>query len=259
MINKDYLELIHKDIDRIITPQEKQILDNYLKNNPEVERLYNDLLESEALLDKLPEMEPDENLKKRILNSIDYNRYVPETGRKAQKNLFRRRKPGFILSFSLGLIAGIIIIISFISNPGLINTVDENDISGTIGLTSEKVDLFNIQEDGISGTVEIIKGAKTSGTKSGLYHYGFNFNLSSADSYELVLQFNPSKISLETFTSPGFDNVRMNEDNGLININSEGSNSYSLLFSSENDKENFTLKIFKSGNRIYQRRVTINN
>ncbi len=192
MIDTKYLELIHKDIDKEITPAEKEMLVIYLKNNPDAEALYLELIETENLLSGVPDREPDENLKKRILNSIDYNRYAPKT--KAPgfvSGLFRKRKPGFILSFSLGLIAGIILLAALFSNPSLVNIFDQKDISGTMGLAEfEKVDVFDISADDISGTVEIIKSSESAQKhikSANFYNYGLALDLKSSEDYEIEI------------------------------------------------------------------------
>ncbi|MCB0753910.1 MAG: hypothetical protein KDC52_20735, partial [Ignavibacteriae bacterium] len=78
MIQPEYIELMNKDIDKIISASEKKKLDKYLKENEEAKILHKELLRTEELLDTIPENVASENLKKRILNSIDYNMYQPK-------------------------------------------------------------------------------------------------------------------------------------------------------------------------------------
>ena len=76
MIDQKYLELINKDIDDTISAPEKEVLDEYLKINPEAYSMHQELMEMDKLLDKLPDNDPSDSLKARILNSIDFNRYT---------------------------------------------------------------------------------------------------------------------------------------------------------------------------------------
>ncbi|MCB9250085.1 MAG: hypothetical protein H6613_16825 [Ignavibacteriales bacterium] len=64
MIQPEYIELINKDIDKIISASEKKILDKYLKENEEAKILHKELLRTEELLDTIPENVASENLKK---------------------------------------------------------------------------------------------------------------------------------------------------------------------------------------------------
>lgn len=65
MEKKKYIELMNKDIDKTITFSEKEELNQYLTENPDANLLYNELLKTENLLDKIPEGEPSINLKRR--------------------------------------------------------------------------------------------------------------------------------------------------------------------------------------------------
>ena len=71
MIDQKYIELINHEIDGVITPKQKSMLDNYLKKNPQAEKLYQELIATSKIIDQIPAIEPSENLKKRIMNSID--------------------------------------------------------------------------------------------------------------------------------------------------------------------------------------------
>ncbi|MEE9429918.1 MAG: hypothetical protein V3V16_02690, partial [Melioribacteraceae bacterium] len=62
MIKPKYIELINKDIDKIVSTSEKKILEKYLSQNEEAKILHKELLRTEELLDTLPETEPSENL-----------------------------------------------------------------------------------------------------------------------------------------------------------------------------------------------------
>jgi hypothetical protein len=257
MIDNKYLELMHKDIDKIITPAEKIRLENYLLNNPEAANLYNELIETENLLDTLPQTEPSENLKKRILNSIDYNRYSKTRTnplRKFADSIFGR-KPGFALTFSLGL-AGILLIGLFISNPGLITTLDQRDAAGTMGLKSAaRIAMLNIDGNGISGTVEIIRG--TDKVNSDIYKYAFSFDLISLETYEMEIIFDTGNISLEDITSADVQGIEIAGKGGKITVNPVITSSYTLLFESTEFSESCTLRITSFGRNLYERQISI--
>src|ERR1039457_7000151 len=75
MVDQKYFELINKEIDNTISASEKELLDRYLKSNPEACVMSQELAETEKLLDKMPDKDPSVSLKQRILNSIDFDRY----------------------------------------------------------------------------------------------------------------------------------------------------------------------------------------
>ena len=62
MNEEKFIDLINKEIDGIISAQEKRILMEYLENNPGVKQNYKDLVDSTKYLDKFepfgPHFEP---------------------------------------------------------------------------------------------------------------------------------------------------------------------------------------------------------
>ncbi len=187
-----HLELIHKDIDKTISLNEKEKLDKYLNTNPEANILHKELLRTEELLDKLPDNEPSENLKKKILNQIDYNRYAHKKEMRIIpdyiSSLFSGPRKKITTSFSLGFITGILIfsLIFYVSYYN--NSSEVHDIFGTMGLSeTEIVESFTVNSTNISGEIEIIKG---------LNFYRFKINLNSSERYNLQIEFDPTNVSL---------------------------------------------------------------
>ena len=75
MIDRKYIELINYEIDGIITPEQRSQLQEYLLKNPKAKKLYQELTATNSMVNSMPEIEPTENLKKRVLNSINFNKY----------------------------------------------------------------------------------------------------------------------------------------------------------------------------------------
>jgi hypothetical protein len=249
MIANKYLELIHKDIDKVITPQEKEVLSKYLASNADAEELYNELKETENLLDTLPKAEPSENLKKRILNSIDYNRYVPEKKQSILAGLFKGKRPGF----ALGIATLLILIGLFISNPNLISTFDQKDVSGTMGLYSAKeVAMLDIESEGVTGTIQVIKGSDPENAEN---NFGFSVELKSAGSYDLEITFDPSRTAFEEIING--DNLVTGRRDDAVIISSGGISLYSILFSSAENSGVFNLKLSSEGTELYRQKVVI--
>ena len=95
MNEEKFIDLINKEIDGIISAQEKKGLMEYLEKNPEAKQKYQDLVDSTKYLDKLDEVEPPEELKSRIMNSIDFNRY---TAKKKKKYIIKFPSVDFLLT-----------------------------------------------------------------------------------------------------------------------------------------------------------------
>jgi len=72
MIDDKYIDLIDKDISGEINPPEREMLHTHLFHNYEAQKFYNELFQASALLKKVPRIVPPNNLKHRIMCSLDF-------------------------------------------------------------------------------------------------------------------------------------------------------------------------------------------
>jgi hypothetical protein len=133
MNNERITGLINKSIDRVITEKEKSELENYLKNDSTVKAEYEQLQNSEQILNDLPEYVPSLNIKKNILNSIETTneRNENEVNKKKTPKTFAFLQPKVVIPFAIGVAA--VLLFFFLWNP-LNETAVENDfLSGYMG------------------------------------------------------------------------------------------------------------------------------
>ncbi len=163
-IDEHYIELINKEIDGLITSKEKVELSTYLQKNPEVIKLYEELRRTAELLEQTPEFEPSPNLKKRIINSLDFNRYLTTTTKSTHlKNwisrLFTTPKTRLAYVFATGIILGFFIHLLFFTDQTNQLALREKDLYGTMGISEKDnfklVDKIPVDFPDISGTIEI--------------------------------------------------------------------------------------------------------
>ena len=121
MNENQFIDLVNKEIDDIISLNEKKDLHEYLDTHPEAMKKYQELILTARTLNKLDKVEPPEYLKSQIMNSIDLNRYTV----KQKKNSFFNfpifdwlfyPKPKFALSFATGTIFGLLLFALFFSD-----------------------------------------------------------------------------------------------------------------------------------------------
>jgi len=238
MINSKYIELINKDIDKTISSTEKKELEEYLEINQEAKELHTDLFRTEKLLDKLPDVDPSVNLKKRILNSIDYDRYT----NKKKESLFSEFFGSIIslspkkiaTSFAIVLIIGGITLFSIYLIPNFNENLDDQNIIGTIGIhNTELVEILKIDDNNVLGNIQIDKEAG---------FYKFKFNVNSVEKYNLRIEFDPKNIVIENY--PNDTNVKISEDKSSITFLNSSRLLNEIVFSSKKiseDKFSITL------------------
>ena len=251
MIDEKYIKLINKDIDKEITQKEKDLLESYLKSNPEAQNLYDELVSSESLLDKLPDNDPSLNLKKQILNSLDKNKY----SRVKKHSQFRtfiyqtifqtRYKIAF--TFTLGLLAGLLIFSLFFSNQ----TTENNNIYGTVGINCEVIKSIHVEASNIGGKLDI---------KWINNNLGLDFSLNSPEQYNLALKFNPDKTKFDKISFYGKNKIKLDSEEDMLKLSESGNHNYMLLFSLETEMTvNFNLQISRGGNLIFEKDIVVIN
>jgi hypothetical protein len=254
MEKKKYIELMNKDIDKTITSSEKDDLNQYLTENPDANIIYNDLLKTENLLDKLPEGEPSINLKKKILNSIDYNLYSNKKKQSSLLNylsaIFSGVKTKLAVSFAVGFAAGVIILTIIFYKTSFNNQQDVNKTYGTMGLANV-VESVTVNTNDISGKIDISKGTN---------QYGFNVNLNSLKKYNLQIDYNPKNVIFDNFSLKNLDYVQIDKGIGYIHISGSETPSYSLTFSTKGSiPDKFTIKIFSGEKILFVQEIFLTN
>ena len=254
MKDKNIIELINKDIDKTNSPDEKEKLNQYLEENSDANVLYTELLKTEHMLDKMEDKIPSPNLKERILNTIDYNLYSNKkmnskiTG--YLSSIFSGPRTKYAVSFSLGMIAGLIILTFVFYNSTFHDELESYNTSGTIGLhKSGIIQTIDILSEDISGRVDVSKVNN---------FYGFDIKLNSQDKYRLLIEFNSANLSLDNLSLNDLNSVSLKKGPDYVQISGSQDLDYSLSFSAKaSTSEEFTLKILKENREIFKETVFV--
>ena len=254
MIDKNMIELMNKDIDRTILSKEKEKLSQYLKKNPNANALYNELLKSEHMLDKIVDISPSPNLKERILNSIDYNLYSTKKINSKildyLSSIFSGSRTKYAVSFALGMIAGLIILTVIFYNSTFNDELESYNTSGTIGLhKSSLVQTIEILSEDISGRVDVSKVNN---------FYGFDIKLNSQDKYRLLIEFDSANLSFYNLSLNDLNSVSLEKGLGYVQVSGSQDLDYSLSFSAKDlTSEKFTVKILKENRELFKKEVFV--
>ena len=253
MIDKKYIELINKEIDKEITLKEKALLHEYLNSNKEAKNLYDQLLASENLLDQLPDNDPSVNLKKQILNSIDQSRYTPVKKYSKFSNFIHQTifqtKYKIAFTFTLGLLAGLLIYSFLFNNTPL---TENYDLYGTIGFNNtELIKSIPVESSNILGKVEFLRSYN---------HLGIEFTLNSQDPCDLTLKYNQDNLSFDNISFYGKNKIKLDSEEDMLKISESGNHNYLLLFSLKAEMTvKFNLQLSRKGNIIFEKEIVVIN
>lgn len=246
MIENTYIELMHKEIDGIIDQEEKDKLSSYLRDNNEAAQYYRDLVQTTDLLKEVPEINPPENLKYRILGSLNWQLYSPSQKTSSQNsfswNWFFR--PGYKLaySFALGVVVGVLVFALAMPLMKSSVTLDTNDLYGTIGLETKKgvkdLQHIPIQLNEIGGNIYLKKFNK---------FIIFEIELESQMQNKLWLGYEPSDYQFRGMQQTESNGILFEEGNTFIEISNTKDAKYQIYFSKNSPKPaSINLKILAS-------------
>ena len=195
MIDQKYIELINQEIDGVITPKQKSMLDNYLKKNPQAEKLYQELIATSKIIDQIPAIEPSENLKKRIMNSIDFNRYSEESKIKwiANQNMewIFNPKSKMAIAFVLGMIVAFLFLTPFWLYDAQEKITNDTDFYGTI-MMDQVNELKSFKQ--IDLDLNFIQGVISFKRLDQLFI--LELDIDCSDQTELVFEYDPNILQL---------------------------------------------------------------
>jgi len=195
-----FIDLINKEIDGIISAQEKKGLMEYLEKNPEEKQKYQNLVDSTNYLEKFDEVEPPEDLKLRIMNSIDFNRY---SAKEEKKYIFKfpsldfllTPKPKLAYAFTFGIIFGIFMFSIFFADLIYQNQVEPSDITGTMGVNNisniENIATIPVSLDKIFGEIDVNKYNSL---------IWLDIKLESEFKYEIILEYDKNTFNLKNYS-----------------------------------------------------------
>jgi len=236
MTEEKYIELINKEVDGLISAKEKHQLHEYLKEDLKAKDLYEETVKSSELLKQVNEAEPSANLKKRILNSIDINRYETEnlekTVRPSLAERFKDLNPGYGYSFAAGVVIGLIVFSLFLTDMIQENELDNINFYGTIGIPEseniQELDQVSLDLPGITGTIKLFRFNKI---------VWFDIKTITSDRCEMVFNFDQTKISFNGYKPLNYSNTFIENEKDKVTV-TLSENRHFLLLLSQKSTEN---------------------
>lgn len=257
MMDERQIRLMNKAIDGVLSSREKKQLDAYLQKNPDARKFYNDLLQTADLLSQTPKVEPPPNLKKRIMNAVDFSRYEIPTKDSSQKSiisqLLAQPKPQLAYIFAFGIIIGLILYSLLISRFEKTPALQLPDLYGTMGITEktqfEKLLNIPVKLPGISGAIVF--------RQYGLI-IGCEMNLESANAFEFTLTYDNSQMEFIGLSPYLEKKLQFQSTSNVLRIFTSGKNQTMLIFDSGVVEESlFYLTLSVSGQVAWQHRAKI--
>jgi anti-sigma factor RsiW len=254
MLNRDQIELIHREIDGENTPEESAAFRSLIADNAEARVLEADLRHVTQVFDRVGAAEPPGHLRRAILDALP--RQVPViSGWGSLKSAVQsivdglQKRPRFALvsSVCVGLVAGFGLYAA-VAGTVVIDRSHTGGLTGTIiepraadGL--ETVHAVPIDVDGVSGRVDV---------KAGQTAVVVELESEVARTLEVRLTFAEGAYGLRGFSQLKSEAVpSFTAGPGLIRVTTSGANTQTFVLNHQGPVSPLALSLFDNGEEVF--------
>jgi hypothetical protein len=239
MVDEKYLELMHKEIDKSITPQEQSQLLLYLENNSEARSIHENLMRVSKMLELVDKVPAPPDLKDSVMRVVYSGEIRPE----GRQNLLDRFRGLFQSSKGLryalcatgGVLVGFLLFAMIPHASNRSNPTDKGNMIGTLFLNGLGNDLEEIDQKKID--TGDIHGLIT--TRFGFQVVIADLEISSPGPVELTLRYNPGDLGFSGFAQSKFQRQNLKTSDGYIEMTHQGSNRYVFAFNNNVNSVSF--------------------
>lgn len=257
MDEKQYIDLMHREIDGLNAPEESKKLKEYLEKNSEAQELFNQFVSISNKLGEVEEITPPPDLKPNIMHAISGSAYQPKKQGNALKSLLNSLRLRFnyryAYAFSFGLIAGIILYSMYVKT---LNTGVSSDISDLYGTL-----IFNTQPEALHKGDDIhIDLEEVQGTIGVKYYKNTiiaEIILESRNRIEVNIQYDENDLYMSGFfqSRNASSLVKMNDTH--LRMTHLGENTYVVAFTNRaKTVTSLNVQILSSGTEIYSKAIS---
>ncbi len=232
MIDKEYRQLIQKEVDNLASDSERSQLQRYLSSNPEAKQLYESMMAMKHALDNAPQVDPPPGLREKIMRRVRAGQLTvpkrPAPVRTILDAFKARMSIGRVFAFSAGVAVGALLILLAGSDSGRFDALDPNHISGAMAPES-LCDRMQVQDSRtftaarLSGSIETKREGNVVVAR---------LNIKSAVLIEIELKFDPDIMGLDGYSRSGPAGNLISAGNGRVVLKHQGENRYTLIFNS---------------------------
>ena len=258
MIDKKIIELIYRDLDEELTPEEHLNLKDNLSGNPEAEKFYTEWQKVKEQFNHEKQNLSDIDVKQAILERINMEKYAtkePRPAIKLARGFWRRPVIKFSFVFLIGVFAGFLIF-SFLKVDFSGSKVSTDDLKGTL-YDSRSFDNMKVADNLLydSPLAKAILAVRYS-TKI----VELRIELSSLYPIKTTVEFD-----FNNFECLNVQNVSVNDQTtcsaaaNFVQINNVGDNKFIIqLYNKNSLQHNIDFKVYQNDMPLYQNSVTVN-
>lgn len=256
MVDEKYIELINKEIDGANSSAAQAELRTYLVDHEEAQQLLSDLQKLALMLDEVPEVDPPENLRSRIL--------AASPGR--QRNTKRRRntrvpisryfnwRPAWGYTLAGGFVLAILILVTVIFNKSILNL---SDLTGSL-VSRDSREGFRIAGQLAIDSKDVHGSILVRISKAAL---SVDIDLIAANSINFSIEFDSAAIGFAAFEPLTNFTGDLDVSAGNLKLTSAGAIKTTMIFDRKtSDAPPLTFKIYSNTLKtwLYEKKISPN-
>ncbi len=227
MRDKKILRWINEDVDGTIDTGDRRRLDHVLAKDEAAKNLREDLKHMSVLLGKVPSVEPDKEIKKRVMNVVRLHPvFVPSTARVPKTASHPFLRTGLKLTYGALIgAAATVLIMSLIDNKSAPFSMPSGDHVGAIGLNRYQqfpiVEKIEVGNENLSGTVFVRRLDRIGGLEMYLH---------SGEMFDVLLTYDDADLAFDMYKPFDSAAVTLKAGRGFVQILEASRDDYLLIF-----------------------------
>lgn len=249
MKEKEFVELVNKEIDGTLADKERTKLKKYLERNTKAQQEYDDFLALARVLGRVEKATPPPHLKQQILNTVNLTKPAAVESRKSRpflRQLLPNAQPlKYAYTFAFGVVAGMLLFLAFSVSDRTPKRID--DMRGTLlseesARSLEAGEQITLREVDLEGTVS----TRTS-RDVGLVEVELN----SRKEAQLLIHFE-GDVAFQAFRQTGTGKHEIASISGEVRITTSGTSKFTFVFEKkQDDTQPLQLTITSENRTIY--------
>ena len=214
MMDEKIKELINRDLDGLLSDEERRRLEEYLQNNEEARRYFEQMQKMNDWLNQVPPVEAPSSLKAKIMNQLDTRRYAPKSGRTKfyLGSVFGKWFKGITVrpayAFAFGVVLSGLIFLIILWQTTNFQQYENLPVTGTMKVETQTIP---IALPAVTGKLEFISAALSK----------LNVILKPQKKITLTIEYDPKTLMLKAIEPRAVGFYELKQKAGKIVINSQ--------------------------------------
>jgi len=239
-MHPDIVELIHKNIDGLLTEEEKAAFEKLISEDSEAAALYQELSQMSDILAQAQPETPPAYLSKHIMNSLAPDRYQVKpknTFVSSAKKYLAVINLRMLYAFSSGLAVAAVVFVLYLTSAGNRNVGDYNVLQGALVRNNTENQVSQMVEipisfDGLEGIAKFRKMNMC---------IGVEIELNSSNRYQIEINFDLIDYNILSIVNHSGDIGIQTSDSRALILNGVGTNKWEIIFEPISEKRRISL------------------